>query len=601
MRMRLRELTVRGYRSFAPEPGVTLKDLRSTNLILGPNNVGKSNVVRFLILLRKFLHVHRGAWERAENVASLMELGCALGERDTWLHKRGVVEAELTVEVPASAPRALAQVTKDGALRVAVTMRLVNESHATFEVNPILLDGLRLFVPGADGRLAMRGDVGAVSNDENPPLRLVPASVYTLLADGLLDVRPLRRYQGGEGDGKHSTDGASVIRDLENVSADRTQPSKWARVRGDLMRWLRPLLNEPSLRELTVRGNELTLTCTRADTDLILGLDDLGTGVAQFVILLTFLRLNPEGRVVLIEEPEAHLHPAAVIELLRIVREELGQHQVVMTTHSTSLLDAVGEDWAVFRASMLQGATTIRPLDTAREKLGLLLDLGLRPSQLFLSNCVVWVEGPSDVLYLRRLLADVDAEELSILEGRSHTFVMYGGSLLAHVAFDEEYLCRCLSLSPRNIVVCDRDRGPGEPLKKHVRRLAEEARQLGGSQSVFVLPETAREVENLVIAEVLTKAASAHAGRARRGDQEYEVTLHAESLVGDRRFHEALASGATLSDGAPLSPEATATVAQRIARTKTGIALAVTAEDRDVFSTDGRTFGRLLRDAVRGL
>jgi hypothetical protein len=115
-----------------------------------------------------------------------------------------------------------------------------------------------------------------------------------------------------------------------------------------------------------------------------------------------------------------------------------------------------------------------------------------------------------------------------------------------------------------------------------------------------VLPEKAREVEDLVIAELLADEASLHAGGVRHGDRECHVTLRAGALGGDRRFHEALAEGASLADGSQLSSQAAATVAQRIARAKTRIAQGITSNDGDVFSADGQKFGRLLLAAVRG-
>lgn len=73
-----------------------------------------------------------------------------------------------------------------------------------------------------------------------------------------------------------------------------------------------------------------------------------GYGVNQIIYLLAKL-LRPQARVVLIEEPEVHLHPAVqrklAREMGRIVQEE--EKQVLLTTHSetfvSSLLALVAE------------------------------------------------------------------------------------------------------------------------------------------------------------------------------------------------------------------------------------------------------------------
>ena len=56
-------------------------------------------------------------------------------------------------------------------------------------------------------------------------------------------------------------------------------------------------------------------------------------------------------------------------------------------------------------------------------------DLGVLASDLFQSNGIIWVEGPSDRIYIKKWLELVDPE---LKENKDYTFLYYGGRLLAH-------------------------------------------------------------------------------------------------------------------------------------------------------------------------
>ena len=54
--------------------------------------------------------------------------------------------------------------------------------------------------------------------------------------------------------------------------------------------------------------------------------------------------------------------------------------------------------------------------------------LGVRNSSVFLSNCVIWTEGVTDRMLLRKLLELFT--DFSYLEDRHYSFAEYGGSNL---------------------------------------------------------------------------------------------------------------------------------------------------------------------------
>jgi AAA domain, putative AbiEii toxin, Type IV TA system len=70
-------------------------------------------------------------------------------------------------------------------------------------------------------------------------------------------------------------------------------------------------------------------------------LSEMGAGVAHIVGLLADLALA-EGKIVLIEEPESDLHPAALHALLELIGESAKRNQFLVSTHSNIVLRYLG-------------------------------------------------------------------------------------------------------------------------------------------------------------------------------------------------------------------------------------------------------------------
>jgi predicted ATPase len=69
----------------------------------------------------------------------------------------------------------------------------------------------------------------------------------------------------------------------------------------------------------------------------------LSDGTVRWLSLLAIL-LNPDPPpLICIEEPELGLHPDMIQELGRLLLEASGKTQIIVTTHSQTLLDALAE------------------------------------------------------------------------------------------------------------------------------------------------------------------------------------------------------------------------------------------------------------------
>ena len=110
-------------------------------------------------------------------------------------------------------------------------------------------------------------------------------------------------------------------------------------------------------------------------------------GSLRFFALATLLYLPAEALpdVILLDEPELGLHPAAVSLLGGMIRSLSAERQIVVATQSPQLVDALGAD-SVFVADLADGRTEVGRLD--RERFSQWLEDGYGVGELWQRNLI---------------------------------------------------------------------------------------------------------------------------------------------------------------------------------------------------------------------
>lgn len=290
-------------------------------------------------------------------------------------------------------------------------------------------------------------------------------------------------------------------------------------VQGELLNSLNEIVypdskfNEIKIQQIEF-DNELMWEIFLQEGDKRYALSKMGSGLKTILLVLINLYLIPHTKeykykkiVYAFEELENNLHPALQRRLFEFLYKYSVNKDVVffITTHSHVAINTYcdRDDVQVYHVEKIAGISKLHKIDNYMSKSNLLSDLDVRASDLLQSNGIIWVEGPSDRIYIKRWLEIFGEGEFE--EGRDYQFLYYGGKLLSHYTVEQECtdLINILLTNRNAAIVIDSDkRCSRSKINETKRRVKKEFEE----KNSFCWITNGKEIENYLSKESIEKA-----------------------------------------------------------------------------------------------
>jgi len=236
----------------------------------------------------------------------------------------------------------------------------------------------------------------------------------------------------------------------------------------EIQQMVRELLHNDEIELDIVHSGTPKLMIEDKSTELRLPIESYGTGLHELVILAAATKLF-SNCVFCIEEPEIHMHPGLQKEFVKFINDDESENIYIISTHSNAFIDTI-KNPMIFHVRLVNGDTVVNTVKNTADTLHAIHDLGVKASDILQTNGIIWVEGPSDQIYIKKWLELLDP---NLREGRDYSIMFYGGSLLNYISLDDnisEYtelneFIELLSINQNSYIIMDRDKNNSSEYK----------------------------------------------------------------------------------------------------------------------------------------
>lgn len=369
--MLIHSLKINNLLSFGPDfPGI---DLDRLNVLVGPNASGKSNLIEVIALLRSC----------PKELAISGREGGGIGD---WLWKGAAKAPVAAVDAVIDNPQGRKRLRyhlefTESRKRIQITdERVENETayegyeepyfYYRYEHNQPVLN------VADQKRILRREDIDPeqciLSQRKDPDQ--YPEITY--LGEVLSEIRLYREWSFGRYTPARVPQQANLPNryleeDGSNIGLVLNRLKKKPTVKRKLLEHLRLLYEGIDDFEVSIEGN--TVQVFFQEGDFVVPATRLSDGTLRYLSLLAILCDPDPPPLVCIEEPELGLHPDILPKLADILLEASERSQIIVTTHSDVLIDALNDHpETVVICEKHDGSTTMgRP---KKEALGIWLE-----------------------------------------------------------------------------------------------------------------------------------------------------------------------------------------------------------------------------------
>jgi len=142
--------------------------------------------------------------------------------------------------------------------------------------------------------------------------------------------------------------------------------------------------------------------------DLSIPMSECGTGVGHVLAILYVVITTKDPQIIVIDEPNSFLHPGASRKLVEILRKDFSKHQYILSTHSPEIIRGSGAKTVNLVKWQKTGSTVTQFTETYMQMFQSILgEIGVKMSDLFGADSILWVEGPTEEICMQEMLSEI--------------------------------------------------------------------------------------------------------------------------------------------------------------------------------------------------
>jgi predicted ATP-dependent endonuclease of OLD family len=507
----IRNLAIAGYRSFGAEPQYFPR-FSKINLLIGQNNAGKSNVLRFLSEI--YTKTSQTALELSEDMRHIPGKPSLLFGWHEMLNAEDLMEEDHPLFIrfkdetyvsPKEIPHFRNLISKVFKKK----KDLSNDEHCwlLFSLSNHAIHDRKTWDNAieclADNQVQKMWML--MTNRQDPQDRIKSGRYIfdkimklSLKHSNPVETIPAIRKIGSQNTPPNGFGGDGIIDRLARLQNPGASDQANRKLFENITNFFRTVVDRPNA-EIEIPYERDTIVVHMDGKAL--RVESLGSGIHEVIIIASAATVL-SNCIVCIEEPELHLNPILQKKLMRYL-SEFTTNQYFISTHSAALMDT--PDVEIYHIKLENGCSVVEHVTSDKQRSYVCEDLGYHPSDLIQANCIIWVEGPSDRLYIKYW---IEHQDNRLFEGIHYSIMFYGGKLAAHLSNSEEVdevndfisLCR---LNRRGVIIMDSDRAKkGAKINDTKQRLQKEFDEGKGHAWIT----EGREIENYIPPDQLKTA-----------------------------------------------------------------------------------------------
>lgn len=457
-----------------------IENINKINIFIGPNNSGKSKILRELLKENNFRYYSKLNWNAISSlIVELYDFAILKSQEliqyDKLIVSNGqfgkIIDVVQFEEIKKKATQYTANFDVETYINLIANQFINLPKSLTSNLHYLyIVDQQRyqLGEPKVTQLLSILNDTKKLAIEIITELEKFKFSNYSIDNFSKVyipSIRTLRQF-GSKANVKNDTKNEYKFSDYIDIFNGQSLPDEIFKLTNSIFALRQKLLQfEKLLSDEFFESQEVKLTYEKEQNVLLIKIGEemerpiheLGDGL-QMIIILTFPFFENSSGIIVIEEPELFIHPGlqkTFVEFL-ISNPVTENFQIFISSHSNHIIDSINSSDTV---SLFSINKKEKPDDKSLEKIpNLILEnsaygnqnllnlLGISTTSVYLSNCVIWVEGITDKIYIQKFIAcylesltpDSDFYKCKkFQEGTNYSFALTGGDSIIHWDFDE--------------------------------------------------------------------------------------------------------------------------------------------------------------------